>query len=86
MRDAAERLIAMAERIRKNAPEEFSGCIVVLPPEGPQGLAGDPIEILLLDPKQDRRGRNFWATAKSEVEIGEHKFNQQTEQNSLGFR
>jgi len=84
MRDAPERLIAMAERIRRNAPEEFSGCIVVLPPEGVNGQGGDPIEILLIDPTKN--ARNFWATAKAEVEIAEHKFNQQNEQQHLGFR
>ena len=87
MMDAAERLITMAERIRRNAPEEFAGCVVVLPPEGENGqAAGDPIEILLIDPKQDRRGRNFWATAKAEVELGEHHYNQQQDQAQRGFR
>jgi hypothetical protein len=85
MRDAAERLITMAERIRRNAPEDFAGCIVVLPPEVNGQVAGDPIEILLLDPKQDT-GRNFWATARAEVEIGERTFNQRQEALQTGFR
>ena len=85
MRDAAERLITMAERIRRNAPEDFAGCIVVLPPEVNGQVAGEPIEILLIDPKADT-GRNFWATAKSEVEIGQYNFNQREEAAQRGFR
>lgn len=83
---AAERLRAMADRIERNDEAEFAGCIVVLPPETPDGRGGDGIEILLIDPT--RNPRNFWATAKAEVEIGEHNFNENasTPQFGGGYR
>ena len=84
MRDAAERLIAMAERIRKNDMDEFCGCIVVLPPTPQNGDGGDPIEILLIDPRKDPR--NFWATAKAEVELGEYHWKERADQAQRGFR
>jgi hypothetical protein len=84
MHDAAERLVAMAERIRHNAEEEFAGCLVVLPPEGVNGQGGEAIELLLIDPKRD--AVNFWSTVRAKVEIGERTFQAQIEQGHLGFR
>ncbi len=80
----AELLRAMAARIERNSEDEFAGCIVVLPPPMPDGRGGDTIEILLIDPKLN--ARNFWATAKAEVEIAEHNFNEANSTPHLGYR
>jgi hypothetical protein len=52
----------MADRIEKTNEAEFAGAAVVVPPGG-----GEPIALLLVDPKQDLV--QFWATVKSRVEI-----------------
>jgi hypothetical protein len=80
----AELLRAMAARIERNSEDEFAGCIVVLPPVMLDGRGGEPIEILLIDPT--RNARNFWATAKAEVEIAEHNFNEANSTPHLGYR
>lgn len=80
----AEMLRAMATRIERNSEDEFAGCIVVIPPLSHDGSRGTPIEILLIDPKLN--ARNFWATAKAEVEIAEHNFNEANSTPHLGYR
>ena len=62
----------MAARIERNAPEEFAGAIMLVPPPSNDGRNGAPVEILLIDPNQDPR--HFWATAKSESEIAAGAF------------
>jgi hypothetical protein len=80
----AEKLEAMAKRIRDNAPEEFAGCIVIIPPASDDGRAGDAVELLLIDPKRDPA--NFWSTVKAKAEIGEAEFVQSHQRPNLGFR
>lgn len=60
--DEAAKFSAMAERITKNAPEEFGGAFVVVPPKD----AGEALEVLVLDPRQDPA--QFWIFLKTKAE------------------
>ena len=62
MTDPAEFFTDMANRIGRINGQEFAGAAVIVPPGG-----GDPITLLLVDPKQDIV--QFFATVKSRVEI-----------------
>lgn len=77
-------LRAMADRVERNAPDEFAGCIVVIPPPSDHG-EGESIELLLIDPAQDLA--NFWSTAKSKTAIAADEFvAQQQVPNMGGYR
>jgi len=54
----AEILRAMAERIDRNNPAEFGGCLVVIPPDSDEHYPGETLEILVVDPA--RSLANFW--------------------------
>lgn len=88
MTDAADRLEAMAARIRANKDDEFAGCVVVIPPQADEqrqgGDSGDAIEILLIDPARD--AVNFWSTAKAKLELTYQAFLNQHQRPPLGFR
>ena len=62
MTSPAQLFTDMAARIEKTDEKEFAGAAVIVPPGG-----GDPITLLLVDPKQDIV--QFFATVKSRVEI-----------------
>ena len=70
MAEPAEHFDNMAERIRKNAGDEFSGALLVVPP-------GDAatIEILLIDPRQDIA--HFWAMVAAKVQVAAAEFAEQ---------
>jgi hypothetical protein len=59
---AADILRRLADQIEKNDNATFGGVAVIVPPEG----GGDPIEILILDPK--RNAGQFYATIKTRLE------------------
>lgn len=61
--DTPERFRAMAEAIEKNAEGSFGGAFVVIPP--PE--AGDPLETLILDKKQDPA--QFWNLLMTKCQI-----------------
>jgi hypothetical protein len=84
MSDAADRLEAMAKRIRANKDDEFAGCICILPPASDDGRTGESIELLLIDPKRDPV--NFWSTARGKLEIAANEFQMQNQRPNLGFR
>ena len=67
--DPADVFRAMAERIARNKSEEFAGALLVVPPK-----AEDPIEILLVNPKQDLAA--FWATVASTIQVAAAEFQQ----------
>lgn len=69
MNNPAEFVRAMAERIERNAPEEFAGALLVVPPG-----ADEPIAILLVNPKQDLAA--FWATVASTIQVAAAEFQQ----------
>jgi len=52
----------MAARIDKNANAEFGGAALIVPPGG-----GEPIAILLIDPKRDVA--SFWGAVQAKVAI-----------------
>lgn len=56
----AEVLRLWADKIEKNAADDFSGAFVILPPSGP------PISALFIDPEQDTG--TFFAVVKSKLE------------------
>ena len=62
MTNPAQLFVDMADRINRTPEGEFAGAAVIVPPGG-----GDPITLLLVDPKQDIV--QFFATVKSRVEI-----------------
>lgn len=62
MIDPAQFFRDMADRVEKIGENEFAGAAVVVPPGG-----GEPIALLLVDPKQDLV--QFFATVKSRVEV-----------------
>lgn len=82
--DPAKMLEAMATRVRNNGPEEFGGVILIIPPPSDDGRAGEPIELLLIDPKRDPA--NFWSTARAKLEIAANDFQMQNQRPNLGFR
>ncbi len=53
----------MADRIEKNDPKEFAGALLIVPPEG------DPIAVMLTDPKQDLDA--FWGMCAAKIQIAE---------------
>lgn len=57
---------AMADRIERNDPEEFSGAILIVPPPS-QDNPADPVEILIIDPHHDEG--HFWGVCKAKVDI-----------------
>lgn len=67
----------MAERIERNPEAEFAGAIVVVPPEG------DPITIMLNDPKPDLEA--FWGVAAGKIQVATQEFQQKHGQNQAGF-
>ena len=59
---APQRFRAMADAIERNAEGTFGGAFVVIPP----AEAGEPIETLILDTRQDPA--QFWILLKSKCE------------------
>lgn len=51
----------MADRIERNLKEEFSGALLIVPPNG------EPIAVLLTDPKPDMEA--FWAMVSGKVQV-----------------
>jgi hypothetical protein len=80
--DPAQLFEDMANRIRRNDPGEFAGCMLIVPPSSQDGRTGEPIELLLIDPKRD--AVNFWSTAKSKTAIAADEFVQQHNVPPLG--
>ena len=68
----ADLIRAMASRVERNDPDEFGGCIIIIPPPTDDGSGGEPIELLLVDPRQDLA--NFWSTAQSKMKIAADEF------------
>jgi len=66
----ADRFRKMADAIERNA-DNFGGAFVVVPPKD----AGDPIETLILDVRQD--AAQFWILLKSKCEAEIAKADQQ---------
>ncbi len=73
----AEILRLWAEKIEKNASEDFSGVFVIIPP------VGETISALFIDPEQDLG--TFFAVVKSKLEAAIDDVNNKQRQNN-GFR
>ena len=58
--DNAQLFRAMAERIERNAVEEFSGALLIVPP------GGEAIEYLAVNPKPDAAA--FWGAVQAFVQ------------------
>ncbi|MDE2099019.1 MAG: hypothetical protein KGL39_17325 [Patescibacteria group bacterium] len=61
--DTAEKFRLMATAIERNAEGSFGGAFVVVPP--PE--AGEPLETLILDTKQDPA--QFWMLLKTKCDL-----------------
>lgn len=61
--DTPSRFRAMADAIDRNAEGSFGGAFVVVPPPD----AGDPLETLILDSKQD--AAQFWMLLKTKCDL-----------------
>ena len=72
MNGPAELLRAMASRIERNAEEEFAGCLIVIPPQTPDGRGGETLELLFIDPQRDPR--NFWTAAQYKLDLSYKAF------------
>jgi hypothetical protein len=59
---AAVILRRLADQIDLNDPASFGGVAVIVPPQD----AGEPIEVLILDPKKN--AAQFYATIKTRLE------------------
>jgi hypothetical protein len=70
----AEYLRAWADKIEKNAPEDFSGFFVVIPP------VGDAISSLLIDQENDVN--TFFAVVKSKIDDAVEALNTKQRQKS----
>lgn len=69
----AQILRAMADRVEKNDPADFAGCLVIIPPLSMnREMDVPPVEILLIDPAQDMA--NFWSTVTAKIRIENDKF------------
>lgn len=79
--DTSDRFRKMADAIDKNAEGSFGGAFVVVPPVE----AGEPLETLILDTKQD--AAQFWMLLKTKCDIalGELDAKQRT-QSTFGRR
>ena len=73
----AEILRGWADKIEKNAAEDFSGAFVVLPP------AGDPIASMFIDPDQDIN--TFFALVKSKIDTAVDLLNDAQRNGRRGF-
>ena len=80
--DTPSRFRSMADAIEKNAEGSFGGAFVVVPPTSE---AGEPIETLILDAKQDPA--QFWMLLKTKCDIALGELDQkQRTQASFGRR
>lgn len=82
----AEILRAMADRVERNDPEEFAGCLIVIPPEGRDAGVepGEPIELLLIDPAQDLG--HFWSMVKNQTRIASETWETNNQQPQGAYR
>ena len=77
---AATILRRLADQIDLNAADSFGGVAVIVPPQD----AGDPIEILILDPT--RNASQFYATIKTRLENQLVDLEVKMRQAQAGFR
>jgi hypothetical protein len=68
----------MASRIEKNDAAEFGGAVLIVPPQ-----SGEPIEILLIDPKQDVAA--FWGAVQGRVAVAVTEL-QERQNSAFGVR
>ena len=71
----AEIFAKMAKRIAANADHGFGGAVVIVPPDG------DPVQFLVLDPKQDPA--MFWANVKTKAEIALAEMDEKQRQQTM---
>jgi hypothetical protein len=79
---AADILRRLADQIDKNDNSTFGGVAVIVPPEN----GGDPIEVLILDPKKN--AAQFYATIKTRLEgqLADLETSQRQQQAGFGRR
>ena len=73
---APQRFRSMADSIDRNAEGSFGGAFVVIPP--PE--AGDPLETLILDAKQDPA--QFWMLLKTKCDLALAELDAKQRQNA----
>ena len=76
MTDKGQLFREMAERIGRIADQDFAGAILVVPPEG------EPVEMLVVDPKQN--SGHFWMAAKSRVDAAFAEHTEQARMQQMG--
>ena len=84
MAGPADILRAMADRIERNDPDDFAGCVVVIPPQGRDRDidSGNTVELLLIDPDQDLG--HFRSMAKNQTRIAAEHWETVNEQRLRG--
>lgn len=68
----------MAARLCRNADQAFGGAFVVIPPAN----GGDPLEALILDPKQDPA--TFWTLLKTKCDLAIGELDQKARNQQAG--
>ena len=74
----SERFRDWADRIEKNAPSDFGGAFLIIPPKG------DPISGLLVDQEQDLN--TFFAVVKTKIDASVDALNEAQRRQANGFR
>lgn len=67
----------MADRIERNDPAEFAGAVLIVPPDG------EPIAVLMTDPKRDVEA--FWSMASGKIQVATSEL-MAVKQGNAGFR
>lgn len=73
--------LEMADRIKRNASEEFGGAMLIVPP------TGDPIAVLFITPTPKEEEPLFWAQCKSKLDVtATERLERQNSNNPWGAR
>ena len=78
--EAAALFRAMAERVEKVDPAEFSGCFLIVPPEG----GGDPLDGLSVMSKPSAVA--FWSATQGQVMLAVETFTDFMKKAGGGYR
>lgn len=76
-KDFAQPFLDMAARLKRNAPEEFGGAVLIVGPDG------NAIDVVMIGAHKDETF--FWSTAKSKVMIECDEAIQRLEKPQGGF-
>lgn len=82
MSDPAALFRGMAERIERNDDAEFGGAILVVPPTR-NGVALEPVAVMIVDPSQDPA--TLFAIAKAKIDIAAAQYEDAAQSQGKGM-